>query len=174
MNILKENADLTILSGDSERERERLKKLVGDNVTIHFEQSPFQKLEFIKNLQLNGKTVLMIGDGLNDSGALKQSNVAISVTDNTLNFTPASDAILNGEALPCLNQFLAFAKDAMLAIKMSFCVSLCYNAIGLYYACSGKITPLFAAILMPISSVTVIVLTVLTTTIFAKRRELLT
>lgn len=174
MELLAQKAHLTILSGDSERERSRLQEIVGEQVSIYFEQNPFQKLEFIKSLQAENRTVLMVGDGLNDSGALKQSNAAISVTENTLNFTPASDGIVSGEALPRLNDFLSYAGDAMLAIKMSFCVSLVYNVIGIYYACIGKITPLFAAILMPISSVTVIVLTVVTTTIFAKRRKLLT
>lgn len=165
-------ARIYILSGDSEKERTRLESIVGKNIEMHFEQSPFQKLEFIKQLQAAGKTVLMIGDGLNDSGALKQSDVAISVTENTLNFTPASDAIINGAMLPFFGKFFRFSKDALLAIKMSFIVSLVYNAIGLYYACTGRITPLFAAILMPISSVTVIVLTVVATTLFAKRRKL--
>ena len=169
---LKSNYEIIILSGDLEIEKESLTSQLETNVEMHFEQSPFQKLEFIQKLQNEGKTVLMIGDGLNDAGALKQSDVAVSVTENTLNFTPASDAIISGGTLNSLINILKLSNDSVLTIKLSFMISLVYNTIGLTYACKGLITPLFATILMPISSVTVILFTMILTSVFAKKRGL--
>ncbi|MCE1190138.1 MAG: heavy metal translocating P-type ATPase metal-binding domain-containing protein [Ignavibacteria bacterium] len=163
---------LSILSGDSPREAARLQELTGNEVDMRFNQSPYDKLSRVQDLQKVNQKVLMIGDGLNDSGALLQSNVGISVSEDILNFTPASDGIMEASALASLPAILQFAADSVLAIKISFAVSALYNIFGLYYAVTGLITPLFAAVLMPISSVTVIGLTVSLTTFFARRRGL--
>ncbi len=116
---------------------------------------------------------MMIGDGLNDSGALKQSDLGIAITDNVNNFSPGSDAIMDGRAFNKLPSFLRFSKDAVNIIHGSFAISLTYNLIGLSYAVSGTLSPLIAAILMPVSTVTIISFTTLATHFAAKKRKLL-
>ena len=76
---LGESYELALLSGDNERERERFRALFGTHAKLHFNQSPLDKLAFIRDLQVSGKTVMMVGDGLNDAGALKQSDVGVAV-----------------------------------------------------------------------------------------------
>lgn len=140
---------------------------------MHFNQSPQDKLDFIRSLQDQGKKVMMIGDGLNDSGALKQSDLGIAVTDNVNNFSPGSDAILDGRSFHQLPAFLRFSKDTVTIIHLSFLISLTYNLIGLTYAVTGKLSPLIAAILMPVSTVTIISFTSLATHFMAKQRKLI-
>ena len=115
---------------------------------------------------------MMIGDGLNDAGALKQSDLGIAITDNVNNFSPGSDAILDGSALSRLPQFFKFSKSALSVIYCSFGISLIYNVVGLSFAVSGRLSPLIAAILMPLSTVTIISFTSIATHLAAKRRKL--
>ncbi|RYD90981.1 MAG: HAD family hydrolase, partial [Sphingobacteriales bacterium] len=162
---------LFLLSGDNDKERDSLKQYFNSNA-IHFNQSPQQKLDFIRIHQLTGKKVMMIGDGLNDAGALKQSDLGVAVTDNVNNFSPGSDAILDGRSLSKLPAFLDFSKDTVKVIYMSFLLSLTYNIIGLTFAVTGKLSPLTAAILMPLSTATIISFTSIATHVAARRRKL--
>jgi len=145
-----------LLSGDHSSEEERMKSIFPLDAKLHFDQTPLDKLHFVSNLQQNGFRVMMVGDGLNDSGALKQSDVGIAVTDDTGVFTPASDGILKGGQLQNLNQFIKLSKSAITILKIAFGVSFFYNTIALGFAVSGHLSPLIAAILMPISSVSVV------------------
>ena len=90
--------ELALLSGDNEQERERFRSLFGGDAELHFNQSPLDKLGFIRRLQESGQTVMMVGDGLNDAGALKQSDVGVAVVEKVGAFSPASDVILAGRA----------------------------------------------------------------------------
>ena len=165
--------DLVLLSGDNESEKANLTQIFGDEKVIHFNQSPHDKLEFINKLQKSGKKVLMIGDGLNDAGALKQSDAGISISDDINNFSPACDGILDSKHFSLLNKFIQFSKTSKKIIYASFLISIVYNLIGLYFAFMGLLSPVIAAILMPASSITVVIFTTLTTTLFAKRKGLL-
>jgi len=115
----------------------------------------------------------MVGDGLNDAGALKQSDVGVSITDDINTFTPASDAILDGQQFQKLSEFIKFAKWSMKIIIISFVISFLYNLVGLSFAIQGTLSPLIAAILMPISSISVILFTTGTTTFLARRKGIL-
>ncbi|SHN14175.1 Cu+-exporting ATPase [Mucilaginibacter sp. OK098] len=170
---LKRDYQLHLLSGDQDQELPSLLPFFGFKANMHFNQSPQQKLDFIQSLQANRNKVMMIGDGLNDSGALKQSDLGIAVTDNVNNFSPGSDAILDGASFHLLPVFLRFSRDTVNIIHFSFLISLTYNLIGLSYAITGKLSPLTAAILMPVSTVTIISFTSLATHFAAKRRKLI-
>jgi Cu+-exporting ATPase len=158
-----------LLSGDNEGERENLSAIFNDNNRLLFNQSPHDKLNFIKELQDNSNAVLMIGDGLNDAGALKQSNVGISISEDINAFTPASDGIIYAEQLKILPKFLNFSIVSIRIIILSFLISFLYNIIGLFFAVQGTLSPLIAAILMPASSLTVVLFTIGTTTLWSKR-----
>jgi Cu+-exporting ATPase len=173
ISCLDDNYELFLLSGDHDHERTDLVKFFKADKQMHFNQSPQDKLDFIKTLQQKGKQVLMLGDGLNDSGALKQSDVGVAVTDDVNNFSPGCDAILDGKSFGKLPAFLRFAKDAVTVVRLSFLISLTYNIIGLSYAVTGHLSPLIAAILMPLSTVTIISFTTLATHFAAKKRNLI-
>ncbi|MEO7215870.1 heavy metal translocating P-type ATPase metal-binding domain-containing protein [Mucilaginibacter sp.] len=161
-----------LISGDSDHEKESLLPVFKSADRMNFNQSPQNKLGFIQLLQhLKGK-VMMIGDGLNDAGALKQSDLGIAVTDNINNFSPGCDAILDGRSFNKLPAFLKFSKSTVTIIHCSFAISLTYNLIGLSYAVTGNLSPLTAAILMPLSTATIISFTTIATHFAAKRRKL--
>ena len=153
---LKARFSLFVLSGDNDAERETLLKIFGDQVEMHFRQSPSDKMEFIKKLKAQGKTVLMIGDGLNDAGALIESHVGISVADDVYHFSPACDAIIESNKFSNLHRFIQFTHKSMAVVWLSFLISFLYNSVGLYFAVQGHLSPIVAAILMPISSVSVV------------------
>jgi Cu+-exporting ATPase len=147
---------IKVLSGDNEGERALLATLLPAGTEMIFNQKPEQKLEFIKKLQEQGKNVMMVGDGLNDAGALAQSNVGISISENVNVFSPACDAILDAKEFKKLYYFLRLSQKAMTTIKMSFILSLLYNVVGLSFAITGNLLPLVAAIIMPLSTITIV------------------
>jgi Cu+-exporting ATPase len=171
-NSLKKRYDLVILSGDNEGELENLKKLLPTKTKLLFNQKPEDKLEYIKYHQTEGAKVLMIGDGLNDAGALAQSNVGIALSENVNVFSPACDAILDASQLNLLYKFIKVSKHAITIIKWSFALSFMYNIIGLYYAISGQLSPVIAAILMPLSSISVVIFTTVATNFLGKRLKI--
>ncbi|WP_298898749.1 heavy metal translocating P-type ATPase metal-binding domain-containing protein [uncultured Psychroserpens sp.] len=168
-NQLKKHHDLVILSGDNEGELENLKKLLPSKTKLIFNQKPDDKLEYIKYHQSEGAKVLMVGDGLNDAGALAQSNVGIALSENVNVFSPACDAILDASKFKQLNKFIKASKRAIDIIKWSFALSFIYNIIGLYFAVTGQLSPVIAAILMPLSSISIVVFTTIATTILGKK-----
>lgn len=147
---------LHVLSGDSEKDKSMLKELFPESVSIQFRQTPQSKKEYISRLKNNGANVLMIGDGLNDSGALKEANVGISVTEDVFQFTPSSDAILDAGKLKELPVLLRIAVFSKTILRVCFGFSLLYNTVGLSFALSGKLEPIVAAIIMPLSSITIV------------------
>lgn len=155
---LRKKYRLSVISGDNEAEREHLRSLFGPGATLLFHQLPQMKMEYIQQLQQKGEKVMMIGDGLNDAGALQQSNCGVAITDNTNNFTPASDAIMDAAELPAITRFIQVCRANKNIILASFVVSALYNTVGLYFALQGMLSPIIAAILMPLSSLTMLAL----------------
>ncbi|MCY4780325.1 heavy metal translocating P-type ATPase metal-binding domain-containing protein [Sphingobacterium sp. UT-1RO-CII-1] len=170
---LDKSHELHLISGDNERREDALRLIFPDKAELLFNQTPVDKLDKIGYWQGKGRQVCMLGDGLNDAGALRKADLGIAVSDDINNFSPGCDAILDGDSFYKLPKFFNFAKDAVKVIHMSFAISLMYNVIGISFAVQGTMSPLVAAILMPISTVTIISFTSLTTRSFAKRRKLL-
>ncbi len=166
---LSKTAELVILSGDNDSEQHKLNSLLGLPVAMHFDQKPEDKLNFIKKLQHQGKKVMMVGDGLNDSGALAQSDVGIAISENVNVFSPACDGILDASRFEQLPAFIKLAKKGKSIIKWSFAFSLLYNLVGLALAISGNLKPVYAAILMPLSSISIVAFTTLCTYYFGNR-----
>nr|WP_315233054.1 heavy metal translocating P-type ATPase metal-binding domain-containing protein [uncultured Flavobacterium sp.] len=161
---------IKVLSGDNEGERDTLEQLLPKGTELIFNQKPEQKLEFIKNLQEKGRNVMMVGDGLNDAGALAQSNVGISISENVNVFSPACDAILDAGEFQKLNYFLKLSKNSITTIKMSFALSLLYNVVGLSFAITGNLLPLVAAIIMPLSTITIVSFVTVMSSYYANKK----
>ena len=172
------NYRLHVLSGDNEKDKEALEAIFPKGTNILFHQSPVDKSTYVDKLRETSYerretgdesrrsvtlhsspvTVLMVGDGLNDAGALGKSDVGIAVSEDIFRFTPSSDAILEASTLRMLPQFLRISRYAKTVLKTCLAFSVSYNVIGLSIAISGQMSPLVAAILMPISSITVVFL----------------
>jgi P-type Cu+ transporter len=166
------NYQLHILSGDNDSERRELQKTF-PLAPMFFSQSPQDKLGYVKELKEHStRRVLMLGDGLNDAGALKQSDVGIAVTENTSQFTPASDGILDSNYVNKVDAFLSYAKAGKRVVLTSWIISILYNVVGLSFALSANLSPMVAAILMPVSSITIVVFVTVATGIVARRKGL--
>jgi Cu+-exporting ATPase len=156
---LRKDQALSVLSGDNSNEQDRLQAALGRDARLLFDQKPKGKVRYIRHLQLQGHRVMMIGDGLNDAGALEQSDVGVALTDDCNNFTPASDAIMTSVQLGKLPAFIRLCRSGKKIILASFIFSLLYNLTGLSFAVTGALSPMVAAILMPSSSITILLVT---------------
>lgn len=176
-NSIRENVDklssklskfsINLLSGDNESEKDMIYKLLPNANEIRFNQSPEDKMDFIRQLQQNKQKVMMFGDGLNDAFALKQSDIGVAISDNVNAFSPASDVIMKADLIGESSRFIKFSKTAKNLVYGAFGISFLYNSVGLYFAISGLLEPKIAAILMPLSSITVVLFAVASTSISA-------
>ncbi|MGC3943037.1 MAG: heavy metal translocating P-type ATPase metal-binding domain-containing protein [Chryseolinea sp.] len=162
----------SMLSGDGDSDRERMKDIFPEHTRLLFNQSPQDKMKYIQQLQQAGKKVMMIGDGLNDAGALQQADVGIAVSDNKGIFSPACDGIISGDQLRYIDRMLQFTRYSSIILKIGFSISFLYNAIALSVAATGHLTPLIAAIIMPISSVSVVGFSTLAVKFMARKLKL--
>jgi P-type Cu+ transporter len=162
------NIGLSVLSGDGDQEQVRLQELLGGGAELRFHCQPQEKSDHIRMLQRTGEKVMMIGDGLNDAAALRQANTGIALSDASGQFTPASDAILEAGELSRLPAFIRLCRANRRIIELSFVISILYNVIGLYYAVQGQLSPLMAAVLMPASSLSILMITYGTSNLAAR------
>ncbi|MEQ8713752.1 MAG: heavy metal translocating P-type ATPase metal-binding domain-containing protein [Cyclobacteriaceae bacterium] len=172
IDALKDGHGLSLISGDHAAEEGRLKPKFPVGTTMRFEQSPQDKLAYVQALQAQGEKVLMVGDGLNDAGALKQSEVGIALTENISSFSPACDGILEASRFSRLAAFMDFAKSSKGIIIASFVISFLYNIVGLFLAVTGLLEPVYAAILMPVSSITVVAFATLSIHLLTRIKKL--
>lgn len=158
-----------LLSGDHAGEQARLEQFFPAETPMRFQQSPFDKLDYIQKAQEAGEKVLMIGDGLNDAGALKQSHVGIAISEDINNFSPACDAILDAKSFEILPRIFRFSQKTYQLVKIGFGFSLIYNVVGLGFAVQGLLSPVIAAILMPLSSISIIAFAVGSTYLMGRK-----
>jgi P-type Cu+ transporter len=149
---------LSLLSGDRDRHMAYFQNLFGHAEQLHFNATPTMKLQYIKKLQEKGAVVMMIGDGLNDAGALQQADVGLVISEDSNNFSPACDGVLSAKSFSYFTSLLNFINKSRWVIYWSYAFALVYNVIGLSYAVQGNLSPVVAAILMPLSSISIIVL----------------
>ena len=155
LNSLKRDFEIFLVSGDNNSEKKNLSEFF-ETGNMLFNQKPGDKADFIKKLQKQKHTVLMTGDGLNDAGALMQSDVALTIANKVYHFSPASDAVLESSKFEKFARFIQFTKTSLKIVKLSFTISFLYNIVGISFAITGNLSPIVAAILMPVSSVSVV------------------
>ncbi len=165
LNELKSTVNIHILSGDKDRDKQFLLDHNPEITNLHFNQSPHDKLNYIKSLEAEGKHVMMIGDGLNDSGALETATTGIAISEDVFRFTPSSDAIIEASKLVKLKEYMKISSMAKNILNVCYVFSILYNIIGLSFAISGNLTPLIAAILMPLSSISIVLISTLSTSL---------
>ncbi len=170
LNGLK-NMNQHLLTGDNNSEESNLKSYFPSTTQLHFNQSPVDKLEYINTLKNNGNNVIMIGDGLNDAGALLKADIGITIADDIYHFSPACDAILQSSKFGRLQEYLLFSKSALKIVYLSYLISFLYNIVGLTFAIQGLLSPVVAAILMPLSSISVVTFASLSVSILSKARK---
>ena len=163
--------ELHLLTGDNTSELENLKMYFSSTTQLHFNQTPTDKLEYITELKQNGRNVIMIGDGLNDAGALLKADIGITIADDIYHFSPACDAILQSSEFGRMQDYLGFSKSAMKIVYASYLISFLYNIVGLTFAVQGFLSPVVAAILMPLSSISVVTFASLSVSALSKLKK---
>lgn len=153
--------EISLISGDNEKEKSYFSKFLPNTSELKFNCLPEEKFTYVKAKKESGPT-MMVGDGLNDAGALKAASIGLAVTEESSSFTPGSDAIILGDSLKDLYKILSYSKSSVNTVIISFIISFLYNIVGLAFAVSGNLSPITAAILMPLSSITVVLFTTLT------------
>lgn len=163
----------SLLSGDNDNSSSDMRSLLGSHSEMVFNCSPLQKLEYVRTLQESGKKVLMVGDGLNDAGALRQSDVGVSVVDDKFAFSPACGAVLDATKIQKLGTFLKMSRQVKNLIIVIFIYSIIYNIIGLSFAIRGVLEPVLAAIIMPLSSISIILVSFISIKYLARKNTMI-
>ena len=172
LTTLKSKYKLVLLSGDNDAEKKNLEKIFTEKDGLQFNCMPEQKTNAIREMQSQGNITMMIGDGLNDALAFEKSNIGMAVVEDDNHFLPSCDVILKAEKLSSLPSLMHFLKYANTILIICFVVSIVYNIIGLSFAMQGKLAPVVAAILMPLSTVSIVALSYFLSRYFAKRHQL--
>ncbi|TWU45234.1 putative copper-importing P-type ATPase A [Novipirellula aureliae] len=127
-------------------------------------QTPEQKLLAIQNAKGNGP-VVMVGDGVNDAAALAAADVGVALRGGANASLAAAPVLIGNSHLGGIVTLITSAKRTVRCIRDNFIVSISYNAVAAVLAMTGVISPLIAAVLMPISSLTVLTMTLATPTV---------
>jgi Cu+-exporting ATPase len=156
--------NLHLLSGDRPRKLpEGWERYFGSNQW--FEQRPEDKMRRVAQVEHS----MYLGDGLNDVEAMAAADVGVAVVEDVLGFFPKGNAVIFASALVGVPNFLRYARRMKNWVRGAYALSLTYNLIGLGFALSGALSPVVAAILMPLSSITVVLFSVLGAYLWAPR-----
>jgi len=161
---LSKDYPLVLLSGDHGVANPSLEQLIKDHfVEAIFELSPQEKAQKVSEIEKHSGYQLMIGDGLNDAGAMCNATLALSVVEDQASFHPSCDMILEGKYLEDFTRQWQILKGSRYILLVCLLFATFYNIIGLSLAVSANLTPLACAILMPLSSLTILAITLLGT-----------
>lgn len=144
-----------LLSGDSEAVVKRVAEAC-DFTGYRSECHPLGKREFITDLQKQGKTVCMLGDGINDAPALTAASIGMSVVNATDVSIHVSDLVLTTDKLSVIPKIRAIGRKGQKIVKQNLFWAFFYNCIGIGLASLGYLTPIYAAFAMVTSSLFVI------------------
>ena len=147
--------DLAILSGDHQQAVASVAKRVGID-SWHAEQTPRMKMDFLESLQADGKTILMVGDGINDAPVLSVANVSMTVSGASELANSTADFILTGKSLKYIEYILMSGDRARAVIRQNLTWALSYNLLAVPFAAAGLIVPWMAALGMSVSSLLVV------------------
>ena len=146
-----------ILSGDHQQIVDQVSsRLAIEHSFAHGGLSPEDKVNLVQSSLEQFPTVVMVGDGVNDSAALATASVGVAVHNGAEASLAAAPVYLANEGLQPILELMRISKSTGSTIRKNFGASLSYNVIGATLAAIGWINPLVAAILMPISSLTVV------------------
>ncbi len=149
---------VSILSGDHSDVVAHVGERLGISaVDVRGEATPEDKVAYVEAAAEEGRAV-MVGDGVNDAAALSAATVGIAVHGGAEASLAAADVYLNRPGLSAIVELLGASRTTLRTIRRSLAISLAYNTIAASLAMAGLIGPLVAAILMPISSFTVLAL----------------
>lgn len=123
--------------------------------------SPEDKRAAVEGFQAEGRTVLMIGDGVNDAVALQAADVGVAVGGGSTASLVAADVFMTRPGVAPVAELLRGSEAVMQTIKAALGISLLYNVVGASAAMAGIVTPLVAAVAMPISSLLVVTMAIL-------------
>jgi Cu2+-exporting ATPase len=146
---------MTLLSGDRKPVAEAIAQQLG-GMQVIAEVLPQDKDQVIQNLQKQGAVVAMVGDGINDAPALIRADVGIALGSGTDVSVESADIVLMHNELNKVRQATILSRRTLRTIKQNIGLSFVYNSIMVPLAVMGHVTPLIAAITMPISSLLVI------------------
>lgn len=144
-----------LLSGDSQKNVENCAKKIKIN-DFHHSQTPVDKANFLQNLKSQGKSFIMIGDGINDAPALSLADVSISFSKASDLSQNIADIIIQKDTLNPLLTLINSSQKSINLMKQNLCLALIYNLIAVPFAILGHITPLIAALSMSTSSLIVL------------------
>jgi Cu2+-exporting ATPase len=149
--------EVAILSGDAPEVAVRVGARLGiASRRCEGGASPERKVEAVRAARAGGRTVLMVGDGVNDAAALAAADVGIAVRGGAEASLEAAAVWLRGGTLEDLVETIAGSRRAVAVIRRNLYCALGYNAVAASLAIAGLIHPLVAAILMPLSSLSVV------------------
>ncbi|WP_130232670.1 heavy metal translocating P-type ATPase [Malaciobacter pacificus] len=156
IDYLKEqNLNIVMLTGDNEAVAKKISEKLGIK-EYYASQTPISKAQYIKDLKAKGKTVVMVGDGLNDSVALGNADVAIAMGNSADVSLSISDIVLLNSSLKSLKESFVLSYRTYKFIKQNLLISLLYNVVTIPFAMAGFVMPLVAALSMSLSSLIVV------------------
>ncbi|MFN4150047.1 MAG: heavy metal translocating P-type ATPase, partial [Candidatus Sericytochromatia bacterium] len=156
IKFFQDNVKVSLLSGD----KNSIVSKLANSLNIDFFQAqttPKDKADYIKNIKKDNEIICMVGDGINDTPAMAQADIGISLSSNNDLAKINSDIIILNNSTDSLKQIFLLSSKTYSIIKQNMLISLLYNSIVIPLAVTGNITPLIASLLMPFSSLLVLV-----------------
>jgi Cu+-exporting ATPase len=170
LNLRMRGIQLGVLTGDSTGGHRILEPMFDSN-EIHCGVRPDGKVQLIQAAIGNGEHVMMVGDGLNDIAAMSAANVSIAVSSGVNRIVPACDVMVDERQVPFLDRLMLYALQQRRVVQVALWFTMLYNALGVYLAVQGMLTPVVTAIMMPLSSLAVIGMSVVGSRLTFRRHQ---